>query len=101
LRNLVPGNADLEQPFEGKESETLSYLPTEIGRESGNLSSRCCGVARQQFSWERGNRRTWNDSLSLAASPLSCLPHLCHPGLRRIFRSSADRVDGEWLASGG
>ena len=46
-------------------------------------------------------RRARNDSLSLASSSLSRLPHLRNSGLCRILRSSADRGDVERFAGGG
>ena len=40
-------------------------------------------------------------TLSVTSSSLSGLPHLCHPGLLRVFRASTDRVHVERSAGGG
>ena len=91
----------LSSRLQGKKVKLFLTCRLNSDENPGTYRAESAASLARRTSGKREYRRTRNDSLSLASSPLSRLPHLCDPGLCGIFRASAGRVDVERLAGGG
>ena len=91
----------LSSRLKGKKVKLFLTCRLNSGDNPGTYRAEALRPCSQMIFGSQDIRRARNDSLSLASSPLSGLPHLCDPSLCGIVRASVDRVDVERLAGSG